>query len=193
MLKRSVKSEDFNRITRRFKAMLFAVIIASVSIIGSSMAFAAGTYSNLSYTERPTKSEFSWWYNGVFQNGAPSGVRWLDSSEYQGSWKGYVLFPPQFGDTTTVEELVNINIAFTSQQVVLTWDPYYSRIGGQDYDDQYMDDSFFTGYEWGAGIYVTGGGNITIDEFYELNDVQYATGTMVVPSGETGYVALMRP
>ncbi len=40
---------------------------------------------------------------------------------------------------------------------------------------------------------MTGGGNITIDEFYEVDDVQYAIGSIVVPSGETGYVALMRP
>ena len=182
-----------NILTRRIQTAIFAAVVACISIFSNSISFAAGTYSNLTYTSRPKMSEFSWWYNWVAQNGAPYGARWLDSSEYQGSWKGYVYFPPQFGDNTTVEELINVNIAFTSQEVVLTWDPYYSRIGGQTYDDQYMDDRIFTGYEWGSGIYVTGGGNITIDEFYEVDDVQYAIGSIVVPSGETGYVALMRP
>ncbi|ETP73279.1 hypothetical protein UYO_0745 [Lachnospiraceae bacterium JC7] len=124
---------------------------------------------------------------------AVAGVRWLDSSEYQGSWKGYVLFPPQFGDTTTVEELINVDIRVTSQYVLLTWDPYMSHMDGQTYDDQYMEDRSYTGYEWGNGIYVTVGGNITIDEFYEYDDVQYALGSIVVPSGETGYLALVRP
>jgi hypothetical protein len=139
-------------------------------------------------------SEFKWWYdNGVLQNGIPDGVRWLDSSEYQGSWKGFIVYDVEKKYNSYMEELVNFDVEVTTKEVILTVDWYMSRIKGETIDEENMGDSTFKGYEYGEGIYVTGPGNITIDNFYELNGKQYAIGHLTPPDGIEARIAMMRP
>ncbi|MBP3239901.1 MAG: zinc-ribbon domain-containing protein [Oribacterium sp.] len=153
-----------------------------------------GRYSNLSSTDRPKMSEFKWWYDdGVLQNGIPDGVRWLDSSEYQGSWKGFIVYDVEKKYDCYMEELVNFDVEVTSREVILTVDWYMYRLDGETIDEQDQSDSIFTGYEYGEGIYVTDTGNITIDNFYELDGKQYAIGHLTAPDGTEAEIAMMRP
>ena len=153
-----------------------------------------GLYSNLSSTDRPKMSEFKWWYDdGVLQNGIPDGVRWLNASEYQGSWKGFIVYDVEKKYNSYMEELVNFDVAVTTKGVTLTVDWYMSRIEGETINDENMEDSVFTGYEYGEGIYVTESGNITIDNFYELDGKQYAIGHLSAPDGTEAEIAMMRP
>lgn len=153
-----------------------------------------GRYSNLSSTDRPKMSEFKWWYDdGVLQNGIPEGVRWLNASEYQGSWKGFIVYDVEKKYNSYMEELVNFDVEVTTKGVTLTVDWYMSRIDGETVDEENMADSTFTGYEYGEGIYVTDAGNITIDNFYELDGKQYAIGHLTAQDGTEAEIAMMRP
>ena len=139
-------------------------------------------------------SEFKWWYDdGVLQNGIPDGVRWLNASEYQGSWKGFIVYDVEKKYNSYMEELVNFDVEVTTKGVTLTVDWYMSRIEGETINDENMEDSVFTGYEYGEGIYVTESGNITIDNFYELDGKQYAIGHLSAPDGTEAEIAMMRP
>ena len=160
----------------------------------SSGSSNTGRYSNLSSTDRPKMSEFKWWYdNGVLQNGIPEGVRWLNASEYQGSWKGFIVYDVEKKYNSYMEELVNFDVEVTTKGVTLTVDWYMSRIDGETVDEENMADSTFTGYEYGEGIYVTDAGNITIDNFYELDGKQYAIGHLTAQDGTEAEIAMMRP
>ncbi|MBP3241021.1 MAG: zinc ribbon domain-containing protein [Oribacterium sp.] len=160
----------------------------------SSGSSNTGRYSNLSSTDRPKMSEFKWWYDdGVLQNGIPEEVRWLNASEYQGSWKGFIVYDVEKKYNSYMEELVNFDVEVTTKGVTLTVDWYMSRIDGETVDEENMADSTFTGYEYGEGIYVTDAGNITIDNFYELDGKQYAIGHLTAQDGTEAEIAMMRP
>ena len=81
----------------------------------------------------------------------------------------------------------------TSREDILTVDWYMYRLDGETIDEQDQSDSIFIGYEYGEGIYVTDTGNITIDNFYELDGKQYAIGHLTAPDGTEAEIAMMRP
>ena len=135
---------------------------------------------------RPSFDDFSWYAAGELGNS--DGVTWLDASEYQGRWKGLILYPS--GD----EELVNFDIEITPDKVTLLADWYMVQIGGNELmPEEDMEDTLFTGYEWGNGIHVEGTATVEINEFWERGGTQYGMGTMVTADGSVSDILLVRP
>ena len=120
---------------------------------------------------RPSLTDFDW-----IGQPAPTGARYLDSYEWLGEWKGMFLY-----DEST-RDLVNVLIDIgQSGDILLTVDWYQLAINGEPPSDETgYEDTVYSGYEWGAGIRVTGTGVLDIDEFYAVGGTQYATGTLTV-------------
>ncbi len=106
----------------------------------------------------------------------------------EGGWKGYV-----YG--SDMEWLLNVRIDSVQGGVAVTLDWYYLRIGGASGEVRKDDapDVLFSGSWSGGMLDATGSGRITIAAFWEKDGHQYATGSFIWPSGETGTIALVRP
>ena len=137
---------------------------------------------------RPSLDDFSWYYAGQYDY--YDGVNWLDASQYQGAWKGMIIYTADGS-----EELVNFDINITPQNVTLLADWYMVHIGGNELlPEEDMDDTLFTGYEWGNGIHVeTETATIEIDEFWEMGGTQYGKGTLKLAGSGDNVVLLVRP
>ena len=139
--------------------------------------------------DNPTLDDFNW-IKAADTIYSDSSVKWLDSSQYQGAWKGMIIYSADGS-----EELVNFNLDVNSQNVTLLADWYMVHIGGNEMlpeDD--VDDVLFTGYEWGSGIHVEAGtATIEIEEFWEIGGSQYAKGVIKLENAADSEVWLVRP
>ncbi len=139
--------------------------------------------------DNPTLDDFNW-IKAADTIYSDSSVKWLDSSQYQGAWKGMIIYSADGS-----EELVNFNLDVNSQNVTLLADWYMVHIGGNEMlpeDD--VDDVLFTGYEWGNGIHVEAGtATIEIEEFWEIGGSQYAKGVVKLENAADSEVWLVRP
>ena len=139
--------------------------------------------------DNPTLDDFNW-IKAADTIYSDSSVKWLDSSQYQGAWKGMIIYSADGS-----EELVNFNLDVNSQNVTLLADWYMVHIGGNEMlpeDD--VDDVLFTGYEWGSGIHVEAGtATIEIEEFWEIGGSQYAKGVVKLENAADSEVWLVRP
>ena len=129
---------------------------------------------------RPSLTDFDW-----IGQPAPSGVRYMEFHEGLGEWKGMFIY-----DEST-RDLVNVVIDIAqSGDIVVTVDWYELAVNGEPpHDETGYEDTVYSGYEWGAGIRVSGTGVLEIDEFYAVGDTQYATGTLTVDG--TAYPAYL--
>ena len=139
------------------------------------------------YVGEPSLSDFDW-YDTYRETKYPSGdVRWLDSSEYVGQWKGYIRY------SESQEELTYMSIAITPEYASLLVDWYAMSDGYALEPETDMEDTPYFGYEWGAGIHVEGTGIIELTEFWEEGGRQYGVGTLTTATGTTYEIALVRP
>lgn len=140
---------------------------------------------------RPVLADFTWYYNGEYDY--REGVTWLDSSEYQGKWKGMIIYSADGS-----EELVNFDLNINPDNATLLTDWYMLNSSGNEIiPEEDMEDTLFVGYEWGSGILVEMEGNssaqIQIDEFWERGGTQYGFGTLAIPGSDNNRVLLVRP
>lgn len=139
--------------------------------------------------DNPTLDDFNW-IKAADTIYSDSSVKWLDSTQYAGAWKGMIIYSADGS-----EELVNFNLDVNSQNVTLLADWYMVHIGGNEMlpeDD--VDDVLFTGYEWGSGIHVEAGtATIEIEEFWEIGGSQYAKGVIKLENAADSEVWLVRP
>ena len=139
--------------------------------------------------DNPTLDDFNW-IKAADTIYSDSSVKWLDSTQYQGAWKGMIIYSADGS-----EELVNFDLNVNSQNVTLLADWYMVHIGGNEMlpeDD--VDDVLFTGYEWGSGIHVEAGtATIEIEEFWEIGGSQYAKGIVKLENAADSEVWLVRP
>ena len=145
--------------------------------------------SSWDHVERPQLSDFDWRSSADSRYSNPN-VKWLDASQYQGNWKGMIIYT---ADGT--EELVNFDIAISTENVTLIADWYMVHIGGNELmPEEDMADTTFTGYEYGNGIHVeTANAVIEIDEFWEIDGKQYGKGTLKIQGSSDNEVYLIRP
>lgn len=144
---------------------------------------------SFSTDERPELIEFTWLTSSVAKGIVPEGATRLTGFEdVEGGWKGYLYS----GDS---EWLLNTRVDSVQDGSAVTIDWYYLRIGGVSGEVREDDtpDSLFNGSWVDGRLDATGSGHVTIVAFWEKDGHQYATGSFIWPSGETGTIALVRP
>lgn len=146
--------------------------------------------------ETPTLDEFTSWFSNDLMNGnAPAGITRITSlDEARGGWKAFIYNYAIAGNEYSMptEELLNIFIGGTEAETTLTFDWYYTRIGGDVHENNTMS-SVYNG-SWSLGrVEAIGGGKVVLSDFWEQDGHQYGIGRMVWPDGVDGTIALVRP
>lgn len=151
---------------------------------------------SLSTNKRPDLGDFLWYVEGVFYDGIPTDAAPItDFAVLAGGWKGLIIYDPENEHGENAMEFLNVNIAGKLDNLSLTLDWYLMFIAGagESFDETDMEDSVFRG-KWEAdGLWASGPGTIRLTKFYELNNNQYAIGTMDTPDGIPAYIAMVRP
>lgn len=139
--------------------------------------------------DRPELYDFDWRDDADFRY-SDSNVKWLDASQYQGEWKGMIIY-----SSDGSEELVNFDLEITPDEATMVADWYMVHIGGNELmPEEDIDDTVFTGYEFGNGIHVESqNATIEINEFWELDGTQYGIGRLILQGSKDNEVFLIRP
>ncbi len=151
---------------------------------------------DLSTNERPDLEDFLWYTEDVFYNGVPTGAAIIDNVKYTtGGWKGLIIYDPDNDYGANAMEFLNVNIAGTEDDLSITLDWYLMFISGEgsSLDETDMEDTVYTGGWVGGGIRAFGLGEMRIRRLYDLNNKQYAFGTLETPDGIPAFIALVRP
>ena len=151
---------------------------------------------DLSTDKRPDLGDFLWYTEDVFYDGVPADIAVIDGFNHLiGGWKGLIIYDPDNIAGENAMEFLNVNIAGTEGDLMLTLDWYLIFISSEEsgFDETDMEDSEFGGKWENGGLWASGPGTIHLTEFYELNNKQYAVGTMDTPDGIPAFIALVRP
>lgn len=143
---------------------------------------------DISNVGKPSGSDFGWLYTDLGL-GAPQNAMILSSVyDIEGNWK---MITDYFGGE--VLETANLDISMNGSNIKAVYTPYQVNYGNGYEANNVPSLSLGGSFDMG-GIYLTGNiGNVTINQFYELDGKQYGIGTLYNPSGETGVVGLVRP
>ncbi len=155
-----------------------------------------GNGTALSTTERPDLGDFLWYSEDVFYSGVPEGTsRITELDSVYGDWKAFIYYDPDNSHGFSAMEFLNMNISGSADtlNVTLDWYQIYWANEGESYDESSFEDTLFTGQWENDGLWASGAGTIRLTELYELNNAQYAVGTMDTPDGIPAFVALVRP
>lgn len=151
--------------------------------------------SDYSTTDRPSLSDFMWYFDGVYAYGIPEeSVPIYEASQIVGDWKGFIFYDPDRKFNSYALEFMNVNLDIQGQKADVVLDLYqYCPEGSEIIDVSGEKMSYSGNYEAGA-VYATGGGNVHIDSFYTMPDKkQYAVGYIDTVDGTPAYIALVRP
>jgi hypothetical protein len=151
---------------------------------------------SLSTEERPDVGDFLWYTEDVAYEGVPSDANIIDNIDpLTGSWKALIVYDPDNEYDSSAMEFLNVAIAGTAERLSLTLDWYliFWSNEGESFDETDMEDTVFSGKWENSGLWASGAGTIRLTQFYELNEKQYAVGTIDTPDGIPALVALVRP
>ena len=165
-------------------------------VVTSSPADTTDPNIDLSTYERPDLEDFLWYTEDVFYNGVPADAAIIDNVKYTtGGWKGLIIYDPDNDYGANAMEFLNVNIAGTEDDMSITLDWYLMFISGEgsSFDETDMEDVVFDGDWVGGGIRAFGLGEMLLRRFYDLNNKQYAFGTLDTPDGIPAFIALVRP
>ncbi|MFV9473037.1 zinc ribbon domain-containing protein [Advenella sp. RU8] len=149
---------------------------------------------SLSTEARPTINDFRWFLDGVEKNGLPQGIlKETDFNNLAASWKCLFIYDPEGLDTGRLYDFLTFTLsgAEGNGAIILDWSHMYA--GDQDIDETTMEDTVLN-MNWDKGtLYGYGPMNISIKQFYSYKGAQYAVGTLTLPDGTAGLVAMTRP
>ena len=153
--------------------------------------------SSISTEEKPSLSDFMWYFDGVYWNGVPTDANAItESSLLQGSWKLFTWYYHNEGQDTYWIEFGNVSLDFNGDNVAVAVTPHalYPPAGEEPIDLTENDIEKYSGKWDGKGFSATGAGNFNVTEFYTLDDgKQYAIGTIDEPDATPTVIALVRP
>lgn len=160
----------------------------------SAAAQEASTYSTFA---RPSFSEFEWCYgqNGLVYSPPDDATLITNSYGYSGGWKAMVIYNPTNYSGTYMRELDNvfIEIGTNGGDVAMTIDWYYMSIDStEDYYEDDMEDSYFSGRISGNGFTATGQATVKMNWFWKTSSNEFALGTIDLSDGTSAYIALYR-
>ena len=148
----------------------------------------------LSTTQRPSIEDFRWYLDDVEKNGVPKGVtRETDFNNLAANWKCLFIYDPEGKDTGRLYDFLTFTLsgAEGNGAVILDWSHMFA--GDEDIDATQMEDTVLN-MNWKNGtLYGYGPMNLSIKQFYSYNGAQYAIGTLTLPDGTEGLVAMTRP
>lgn len=148
----------------------------------------------LSTTERPSIEDFRWYLDDVEKNGVPKGVtRETDFNNLAANWKCLFIYDPEGTDTGRLYDFLTLTLsgAEGNGAVILDWSHMFA--GDEDIDETRMEDTVLN-MNWKNGtLYGYCPMNLSIRQFYSYNGAQYAVGTLTLPDGTEGLVAMTRP
>ena len=152
--------------------------------------------SDYSTTQRPSLSDFMWYFDNVHYNGIPLDATYIyDSEQIVGDWKGFIFYDPERKMNSYGIEFLNVNLKIDGQKADVAFDLYELHLENTEVINEEGGPvlSYSGNFEAGA-VYATGGGNVHIDSFYTMPDKkQYAVGYLDTPDGTPAYLALVRP
>ncbi len=156
----------------------------------------ASPSADLSTYSRPDLGDFLWYTEDVFYEGVPADIAVIDDFSYlTGGWKGLIIYDPDNIAGENAMEFLNVNMSGIEGNLTLILDWYLIFISSEEsgFDESDMEDSVFDGKWEDGGLWASGPGTIRLTDFYELNNKQYAVGTMDTPDGIPAFIALVRP
>lgn len=163
---------------------------------GAPLAPPVAAQVPLSTGERPDLEDFLWYTEDVFYDGVPTDAVFIENfGVITGGWKGLIIYDPDNAYGANALEFLNVSIAGKADNLSLTLDWYLMFIAGVEssFDETDIKDAVFEG-EWKeGGLWASGTGTIRLTQLYELNDKQYAVGTMETHAGIPALIALVRP
>lgn len=152
----------------------------------------AASYST---DESGSAMEFEWFLDKLLFDGRgyaeefAAGYVLRDPLLLEGGWKAYLRGDGRNGND--VERYLNAEINSFGNDVKVTLNWKYVLIDSQSYEED--GSSVFSGTWNGVSAHLTGSGALELTEFGTFGDKQYSLGTFMWPSGETDYLALVRP
>lgn len=148
----------------------------------------------LSTAERPSIEDFKWYLDDVEKNGVPKGVtRETDFDNLAAKWKCLFIYDPEAKDTGRLYDFLTLTLSGAEGNGAVTLDWSHMFAGDEDIDETRMEDTVLN-MKWKNGtLYGYGPMNLSIKQFYSHNGAQYAVGTLTLPDGTEGLVAMTRP
>ena len=112
----------------------------------------------------------------------------------EGGWKGYMTGIPHEYSSGKAYRYFNVDIHTLKDEVSLTldWWLYYDE-NNNEYEEDYSSKGTGKWNDDNTGFTVDLDGSFEITKFIYLDDVEYALGKFMWPSGEQDYVVLCRP
>ena len=153
----------------------------------SASAFSTG--------ERPDLEDFLWYTEGVFYDGVPADAVFIrDFDAVTGGWKGIIIYDPDDAHDVCGMELLNAEIVGSAEDLSLTLDWYMAIWLDEEssLDETDLEDTVFSG-SWDGGLAVSANSTVYLPQFYELNQKQYAVGTIDTLNDIPAFIALVRP
>ena len=139
--------------------------------------------------------DFLWYTEDVAYEGVPSDANIIDNIDpLTGSWKALIVYDPDNEYDSSAMEFLNVAIAGTAERLSLTLDWYLIFWSNEERASTKR--IWRTPYLVASGrtaAWASGAGTIRLTQFYELNEKQYAVGTIDTPDGIPALVALVRP
>ncbi|WP_373719789.1 MULTISPECIES: hypothetical protein [Bacteroidales] len=157
-------------------------------------------YTSLSSGKIPNLSDFDWYYwfnDGVRFSGPPSGRQTTNNYEsLLGGWMALITNDPdnKLGEYSLQTMNINFSGSASAAKAVMRHGMIF--IGGKcdtSYDESKYSPSVFMGSYKDGKLYLTGPGNIKINEVYLFDGRQYAIGVFDSPDGVPAVIALVRP
>ena len=159
----------------------------STQSAAASSAATPASPKSFSTNEWPTLADFTWLTGDAAKGNVPADAkRIVDFGALTGGWKCYIV-------GSDMEWLANADIEAGQAGATVSIDWYYIRAASGDTREDSTPNSTFAGTFDGGMLDSTGSGRITIAAFWQKDGHQYATGSFMWPSGETGTIALVRP
>jgi preprotein translocase subunit SecG len=150
--------------------------------------------------ERPTFNDFDWCYgqNGLVST-PPEGASLITNPYgFSGGWKSFMVYELDGVEGSNVREINNVNILINGDKADVTVSWYYGEVPySEPFYHEVNETSHFSGNVTGGVIEAYGGAElnnsyVVFDRFWRADGKEYALGSMIIPSGKTIYIALVR-
>ncbi|NLY32127.1 MAG: hypothetical protein GX065_04950 [Firmicutes bacterium] len=159
---------------------------------GAKGSAVASAYST---GERPDSEDFLWYTEEVFYDGVPADAEFIrDFDAVTGGWKGIIIYDPENEYDLCGMELLNAEIVGSAEDLSLTLDWYMAIWLDEEssLDETDLEDTVFSG-GWDGGLAASANSTVYLPQFYELNQKQYAVGSIDSLNDLPAYIALVRP
>lgn len=145
----------------------------------------------------PAFEDFDWYYNEVLQYGIPDGALMMEPKDLNGPWKYLFRFEVPGEEPASMEQIGYMSISQYGNKIDMSpWPTLFRYANGsvEQEDPEAVGYEPFTGTIDEAGARLSGNGwPLTLSNYYQYQNVQYAIGSLVTTEGYITDVLLVRP